>query len=151
MTSAEWIATAIAIPSVSALILILKSLVKAFVNQSKALTNQIAKDDARQTQITDAFIKHVGKQTESLGMISTTLGAMSEKISSQDTQLAAQITELTTTITRAFEKHSERTFEDHKRIWDTIATLCKQMKSATGKKGATGKKNSQVSLATEVR
>jgi len=134
MTTIDWIATAIAIPAVGCLIAIVKRLVDAYVKQSEAHVSQLEKSDARQTQITDAFVEHVSRQTESLGTISRSLGDLVEQISNQDRAVEAFTAELT----KSMQQQMEKTFEDHRKIWDTIGELCAELRKCPHRNGSPG-------------
>jgi hypothetical protein len=126
MNNADWAAISIAVPAVSAIILILKQLVKAYIHQMELQANQLKASDARQTQITGAFINHVEKQTLILSDVS---GVLKEIVEKEDAQ-GALVEALTHELTKTLQQQIKSTLADHKKIWNTIANLCEELKCA---------------------
>lgn len=112
MNTADWIAAAIAIPAVSAIILLLKQVV--------------TDSNARQTKITDAFVAHVEKQTETLGNISSVL----EQVIAKEDAQCVLVEALTHELTKNLQAQTKATIADHKKIWKTISSLIDEIKQA---------------------
>lgn len=111
------VAAAVALPTVTALIYIAKAL-------TDADRKRIEASDARQTQITTAFINNSESFVKFVEGVSTTLTALANKQDTHNEQLPRLLREqtqgITQGITDALKHHTDVVGEEHKKQWEVI-------------------------------